>query len=70
VTGARAWFVGVDVGGTFTDVVLADSAGGVSIGKVPTTPDDPRIGVVEAIRLVLDRVGVAHFEALAASNCS
>ena len=41
MTGARAWFVGVDVGGTFTDVVLADSAGGVSIGKVPTTPDDP-----------------------------
>ena len=58
MTGARAWFVGVDVGGTFTDVVLADSAGGVSIGKVPTTPDDPRTGVVEAIRIVLDRTGV------------
>jgi N-methylhydantoinase A len=58
MTGARAWFVGVDVGGTFTDVVLADNAGGVGIGKVPTTPDDPRAGVVDAIRLVLDRARV------------
>jgi len=47
-------FIGVDVGGTFTDVVLADSSGGVAIGKVLTTPDDPRVGVVDGIRQVLD----------------
>jgi N-methylhydantoinase A len=55
VTERRAHFVGVDVGGTFTDVVLADTAGGVTIGKVPTTPDDPRRGVLAGIRDVLDR---------------
>ena len=54
----RSHFVGVDVGGTFTDVVLADSAGDVTIGKVLTTPDDPRRGVVEGIRHVLDRAAV------------
>ncbi|HYU39945.1 MAG TPA: hydantoinase/oxoprolinase N-terminal domain-containing protein, partial [Acidimicrobiia bacterium] len=58
MTEPHAHFVGVDVGGTFTDVVLADSAGGVTIGKVLTTPDDPRRGVVEGIRHVLDRAGV------------
>ena len=40
---ARA-MIGVDVGGTFTDVVLADPDGRLHIGKVPTTPDDPRDG--------------------------
>ena len=58
MTDQRAHFVGVDVGGTFTDVVLADSAGGVTIGKVLTTPDDPRRGVVEGIRHVLGGAAV------------
>ncbi len=33
--------LGVDVGGTFTDVVLVDAEGRVTIEKVLTTPDDP-----------------------------
>jgi N-methylhydantoinase A len=53
------WFVGVDVGGTFTDVVLADSNGQLHVDKVPTTPDDPRVGVMESIRRALGRAGVA-----------
>ena len=35
------WFVGVDVGGTFTDVVLANADGRFHVDKVPTTPEDP-----------------------------
>jgi N-methylhydantoinase A len=58
VSEQRSHFVGVDVGGTFTDVVLADSAGDVTIGKILTTPDDPRRGVVAGIRQVLDRAAV------------
>ncbi len=58
MTEQRAHFIGVDVGGTFTDIVLADSAGGVTVGKVLTTPDDPRAGVVEGVRQVLDRATV------------
>ena len=34
--------IGVDVGGTFTDLVYCDMAtGALAIHKVSTTPDDP-----------------------------
>jgi N-methylhydantoinase A len=49
----RRYFLGVDVGGTFTDVVLGDSDGGLAVTKVTTTPDDPRLGVVAGIGEVL-----------------
>jgi N-methylhydantoinase A len=55
---AEQWFVGVDVGGTFTDVVLADADGDVIVEKVPTTPDDPREGVIDGVRTVLAQSGV------------
>jgi N-methylhydantoinase A len=42
--------LGVDVGGTHTDLVLFDPATGeLAIEKVPTTPDDPAIGVLAGI---------------------
>ena len=42
--------LGVDVGGTFTDVVLTDGAGrAASSAKVPTTPHDPVVGVVDGV---------------------
>ncbi|HUA53765.1 MAG TPA: hydantoinase/oxoprolinase family protein [Candidatus Sulfotelmatobacter sp.] len=43
--------IGVDVGGTFTDLVLCDTeAGRTEIHKVPTTPDDPSRGVIAGVR--------------------
>ncbi|MGA9859244.1 MAG: hydantoinase/oxoprolinase family protein, partial [Solirubrobacteraceae bacterium] len=50
--------LGVDVGGTFTDAVLAVD-GRLVTGKSPTTPDDQSEGVLAAIRIVLERAGVA-----------
>lgn len=51
--------VGVDVGGTFTDLVLTDTeAGSVTIHKVSTTPADPSIGVVEGILALCAKAGV------------
>jgi N-methylhydantoinase A len=51
---ANGLIVGVDTGGTFTDVTLLDSATGeVWTGKVPSTPDDPSIGFQNAIESVL-----------------
>lgn len=50
--------IGIDVGGTFTDVVLACSDGRVSLIKIPTTPDDPGIGATEGVRQVLAKVGL------------
>ncbi|HEV2310861.1 MAG TPA: hydantoinase/oxoprolinase N-terminal domain-containing protein, partial [Acidimicrobiia bacterium] len=50
--------VGVDIGGTFTDVALLDAEGRLTVGKQATTPEDPRVGVVEALRRVLGDAGV------------
>ena len=41
--------VGVDVGGTFTDVVARDASGRLRELKVPTTPDNPAIGVMNGV---------------------
>lgn len=42
---------GVDVGGTFTDVIVADTdSKKVRIHKVPSTPDDPSEGLIEGLR--------------------
>lgn len=55
--------IGVDVGGTFTDLILVDSAtGALAIHKVATTTHDPSVGVVEGIRAMCDRNGVAPAE--------
>ena len=41
---------GADVGGTFTDIVLYDTATGtLAINKLLTTPDDPRRAIVEGL---------------------
>ncbi|MFN7882214.1 MAG: hydantoinase/oxoprolinase N-terminal domain-containing protein, partial [bacterium] len=43
--------VGVDIGGTHTDLVLIDDElGDVTVHKVPTTVADPSIGTIEALR--------------------
>ena len=53
--------LGVDVGGTFTDAVLA-SGGRLITAKAPTTPDDQSEGVMAAIGAVLQRAGAAAGE--------
>ena len=51
--------LGVDVGGTFTDVVLYDSDDQrVWLAKTPSTPGDQSVGVIEGIRLAADRASV------------
>lgn len=40
---------GIDVGGTFTDLVLVDAGGGVRLAKTPTTPDNQAFGVLAAL---------------------
>ena len=42
--------LGVDVGGTFTDVVTVDAAGCVVTAKVPSTPRDSSRGVIDGWR--------------------
>jgi len=49
-------WLGIDVGGTFTDLVLYDEdSGALSVDKVPSTPADPSAGILAGIaRLNLD----------------
>ena len=58
---ARARFrMGIDVGGTFTDVVLIDNATGqVSVSKVLNRQDDRAGTVADAVSGLLDRMNVA-----------
>ena len=56
----RRWAIALDVGGTFTDVALLDTATGrLWITKTPTTPADPAEGFVTGVAraLALARVG-------------
>ncbi|MET0453127.1 MAG: hydantoinase/oxoprolinase family protein [Mycobacterium sp.] len=49
--------IGVDVGGTFTDAVLIDDAGGVVAAKVPSTPPDYSVGVFDVLRALSQERG-------------
>ncbi len=52
--------IGVDVGGTFTDLVFTDSdSGRVAIHKVPTTPHDPSEGICSGISALCSRHGIS-----------
>ncbi|MEM7254519.1 MAG: hydantoinase/oxoprolinase family protein, partial [Pseudomonadota bacterium] len=52
--------IGVDVGGTFTDLVLADEDEGlVFTDKLLTTPDDPGRAIVEGLKRLLSQSGRA-----------
>ena len=51
--------LGVDIGGTFTDLLLVDEAdGSISMAKVPSTSDDPSRGVLDGIRVVCEHAGI------------
>ena len=52
--------IGVDVGGTFTDIVYCDmSTGDVAIHKVSTTPDDPSRAIIEGVTEICAAAGAA-----------
>jgi N-methylhydantoinase A/oxoprolinase/acetone carboxylase beta subunit len=51
--------IGVDVGGTFTDIVFSDTERGLTvIHKVATTPVDPSLGVLTGIAGLCERNGI------------
>jgi N-methylhydantoinase A len=48
--------IGVDIGGTFTDLVYYDEAdGSVRVAKVPTTPTHPETGCLNAVEAGVPR---------------
>src|SRR5262245_11222542 len=54
--------IGVDIGGTFTDLVCSRSDGAVLVAKTPSTPDDPGRAVVDGVVELLRAAGVAPAE--------
>src|SRR5256714_7556659 len=51
--------VGVDIGGTFTDlVVFNDATGSFAVGKTPTTPHDPSQAIESLLRATLERENI------------
>ena len=55
--------LGIDIGGTFTDAILWDDAGGAPrIAKVPSTPHDPSEGFLAAARQIVNAAGLTSGE--------
>jgi 5-oxoprolinase (ATP-hydrolysing)/N-methylhydantoinase A len=55
----KAFRLGFDIGGTFTDFVLSDPAtGALRLHKCLTTPDDPAIGALDGLRRIIADHGV------------
>jgi N-methylhydantoinase A len=51
--------LGIDVGGTFTDLLLLnDTTGEIRLLKTPTTPRDQSVGILSGIEKILDQAGV------------
>ncbi len=60
---ASDWRLAVDIGGTFTDVVLFDAASGrIVVDKTLTTPSAPLEGVRSGVTQLLAKAGVAPHE--------
>ncbi|MEZ4569784.1 MAG: hydantoinase/oxoprolinase N-terminal domain-containing protein [Thermomicrobiales bacterium] len=50
--------IGVDTGGTFTDVCVIDDAGRLTIHKLPSTPADPSIAILDGARQGLENARI------------
>lgn len=55
---AQTYEVGVDIGGTFTDLVCRSSSGELKLAKIPTTRADPSAGVLHAVELMAREWGI------------
>ena len=51
--------VGIDTGGTFTDLILVDPDGSVELFKTPTTPDEPPRAIRTGLTLIADSLGIS-----------
>jgi N-methylhydantoinase A len=49
--------IGIDVGGTFTDLVAVDDRGQVTLAKSASTPADPSLGVLDGLGLLAAALG-------------
>jgi N-methylhydantoinase A len=60
--------IGVDVGGTYTDLVATDESGRTVFAKSPSTPADQSLGVMAGLDELARRLGVSRAEMLAKTD--
>ena len=60
--------IGIDIGGTFTDLVLVGKTGAVSFGKTPSNPEDQSLGVMAGLEMMAEREGLSLAALLAATG--
>jgi N-methylhydantoinase A len=60
--------LGIDAGGTFTDLVLADRSGDVRLYKALSTPADPTRAIEEGMRLIAEDLGESPAEIVSNSD--
>jgi N-methylhydantoinase A len=56
--------IGIDVGGTFTDLVAVDAKGQVTLAKAPSTPIDQSLGVMEGLTRLAQALGLGRGQML------
>ncbi|MNB75202.1 Acetophenone carboxylase gamma subunit [compost metagenome] len=66
-TAANSWKLGIDVGGTFTDITALDDQGRITATKTPSTPD-PSDGVIQGIVKIAGIIGQTAEQFL--KNCT
>ncbi|KRR27681.1 5-oxoprolinase [Bradyrhizobium retamae] len=60
--------IGVDVGGTYTDLVATDETGRTVFAKSPSTPADQSLGVMAGLEELARRLNVTRSDMLAATD--
>lgn len=60
--------LGIDAGGTFTDLVLAARSGDVRLYKALSTPDDPTRAIEEGMKLIAEDLGKSPAEIVSSSD--
>ena len=55
-----SFIIGIDVGGTFTDLVAVDARGHATSAKASTTPADPGLGLFEGLDELARGLGVTR----------
>ena len=64
----KKYRVGIDAGGTFTDVILADRDGEVRIFKALSTPQDPTLAIRNGLALIEEETGITAREIASQSD--
>jgi N-methylhydantoinase A len=62
------YLVGIDIGGTFTDFVIIDDRGEVTLWKEDSTPDDPKAAIEKGLAALTGVLGTSMTELLSSTE--